>query len=148
MILVENGSAINIDEGNFSLSKSISLDGKKNVIIRGKGMDKTILSFSKQLSGAEGIKITNCENIILEDLTVQDSRILYGLRQEVPVQDVTLLVVRVTSDVDDLHPVKQGRMQVVQTIRRAEEKYLRQVDGHIQKVIGEIVILLGIQDFK
>ena len=82
------------------------------------------------------------------DLTVQDSRILYGLRQEVPVQDVTLLVVRVTSDVDDLHPVKQGRMQVVQTIRRAEEKYLRQVDGHIQKVIGEIVILLGIQDFK
>jgi parallel beta-helix repeat protein len=74
MILVENGSAINIDEGNFSLSKSISLDGKKNVIIRGKGMDKTILSFSKQLSGAEGIKITNCENIILEDLTVQDSK--------------------------------------------------------------------------
>jgi len=29
MILVENGSAINIDEGSFSLSKSISLDGKK-----------------------------------------------------------------------------------------------------------------------
>ena len=78
------------------------------------------------------------------DLTVQDSRILDGLRKEVPIQDVTLLVVRVTSDVDDLHPVKQGRMQVVQTIRRAQEKYLGQVDGHIQKVIGEIVILLRI----
>jgi len=74
MILVENKSVVNIDEGSFSLSKSISLDGKKNITIRGKGMDKTILSFDKQVSGAEGIKITNCENIILEDITVQDSK--------------------------------------------------------------------------
>lgn len=74
MIVAENGSTIQIEEGSFSLSKSISLDGKKNITIRGKGMDKTILSFNKQLSGAEGIKITNCEEIILEDLTVQDSK--------------------------------------------------------------------------
>jgi parallel beta-helix repeat protein len=37
-------------------------------------MDKTVLSFKDQKTGAEGIKITNCENIILEDLTVQDSK--------------------------------------------------------------------------
>lgn len=74
MIMAENGSTIQLEEGFFSLTKSISLDGKKNIIIRGKGMDKTILSFGKQLSGAEGIKISNGENIILEDLTVQDSK--------------------------------------------------------------------------
>ena len=63
-----------ITEGGFSLSKSLSLDGKKNIIIRGKGMDKTILSFKNQKSGAEGLRVTNCENITLEDLTVQDSK--------------------------------------------------------------------------
>ena len=40
-----------------------------------------------------------------EDLTVQDSLILYGLWHEKLVQDVTLLVVRVTNDVDDLHSI-------------------------------------------
>ena len=73
-ILSEDGSVIDIEEGNFTISKSLSIDGKKNITIRGKGMDKTILSFKNQQSGAEGIKITNCENIILEDLTVQDSK--------------------------------------------------------------------------
>jgi len=42
--------------------------------LRGKGIDKTVLSFKNQVQGAEGIKITNCENIILEDFTSQDSK--------------------------------------------------------------------------
>jgi parallel beta-helix repeat protein len=74
LILAENGSTINITEGVFQMSKSLSLEGKKNLIIRGKGMDKTIISFKNQTAGAEGIKITNCENISLENLTVQDSK--------------------------------------------------------------------------
>ena len=73
-ILSDDGSVVYIEEGNFTISKSLSIDGKKNITIRGKGIDKTILSFKNQQSGAEGIKITNCENIILEDLTVQDSK--------------------------------------------------------------------------
>jgi parallel beta-helix repeat protein len=74
LIMIENGANVEITEGSFSLTKSLSMDGKKNIIIRGKGIDKTILSFKNQTSGAEGIKITNCENITLEDLTVQDSK--------------------------------------------------------------------------
>ena len=74
MIVAENGSTITITEGSFRMSKSLSMDGKKNVTIKGQGMDKTFLSFKGQLTGAEGIKITNCENITLEDLTVQDSK--------------------------------------------------------------------------
>lgn len=74
MILVEDGEVIDLDAGTFDISKSLSLDGKSNVTIRGKGMDKTILSFKSQVSGAEGIRVTNCTNIILEDLTVQDSK--------------------------------------------------------------------------
>ena len=74
LIMVEDGSVVQIDEGSFQISSSLSLDGKKNVIIRGMGIDKTILSFKNQVSGAEGIRVTNCENVILEDMTVQDSK--------------------------------------------------------------------------
>lgn len=73
-IVAENGTTIDITEGSFSLTKSLSMDGKKNIVIRGKGIDKTVLSFKNQKTGAEGIRITNCENITLEDLTVQDSK--------------------------------------------------------------------------
>jgi parallel beta-helix repeat protein len=74
LIVIENGQTIDITEGSFTLTKSLSLDGKKNITIRGKGMDKSFLSFKNQTSGAEGLRITNCENIVLEDLTLQDSK--------------------------------------------------------------------------
>ncbi|MFM6949095.1 MAG: parallel beta-helix domain-containing protein [Aquirufa sp.] len=74
LILAEDGSIIQIEAGNFQLTKSLSLEGKKNIIIRGSGIDKTVLSFKGQVQGAEGIKVTNCENIIIEDLTAEDSK--------------------------------------------------------------------------
>lgn len=74
MIMAENGSTVDITEGVFKISKSLSMDGKKNIVIKGKGIGKTILSFKDQTTGAEGIKITNCENITLQDMTVQDSK--------------------------------------------------------------------------
>src|SRR5690606_19034805 len=49
-------------------------DGKKNVVIRGAGEDNTILDFSGQISGAEGIKITDSEQITVQDLTVRNTR--------------------------------------------------------------------------
>ena len=74
MIMVENGSTIMLDEGTFTFTGSLSLEGKKNIIIKGRGKDKTILSFKAQTDGAEGIRISNAENITLEDFTVQDSK--------------------------------------------------------------------------
>ncbi|MEY4660777.1 MAG: hypothetical protein RLZZ42_729, partial [Bacteroidota bacterium] len=74
MILVDDGGIVNIDEGNISITGTLSMDGKKKVIIRGRGMDKTVLSFKGQQTGAEGIRITNCEEVVLEDLTVQDAK--------------------------------------------------------------------------
>ncbi len=69
-----DGAVIDIPEGNFKMNMALWMDGKANITIRGRGMDRTILSFRDQLAGAEGIKITNCTNIILEDITVQDSK--------------------------------------------------------------------------
>ncbi len=73
-LLAEDHSVIEFDEGTIQLTKTLSLEGKKHVIIRGKGIDKTILNFSNQTSGAEGIKITNCEDITIENLTAQNAK--------------------------------------------------------------------------
>lgn len=67
-------SIIFLPEGTFLLDGSLWLDGKKNLVIRGAGEDKTILDFSNQVSGAEGIKITDSEQITVRDLTVQNTK--------------------------------------------------------------------------
>ena len=74
LIVAEDGSTIELDEGRFLFSGSLSLEDKKNVVIRGKGIDKTILSFKGQTDGAEGIRVSNAENIVLENMTIQDTK--------------------------------------------------------------------------
>ena len=72
-ILAKDSSTIQLPEGHFLFSQSLSLDAKKHITIKGMGMDKTILSFKGQTQGAEGIKVTNSDNIIIEDLAVEDA---------------------------------------------------------------------------
>jgi parallel beta-helix repeat protein len=69
-----DGSTIDLPSGHFTFDASLWLDGKKNVTIKGAGMDKTTLNFKGQISGAEGIKITNSFDITIADLTVQDTK--------------------------------------------------------------------------
>jgi parallel beta-helix repeat protein len=69
-----DGAVVDIPEGNFAMNMALSMEGKRNITIRGKGMDKTILSFKNQVSGAEGVKITNSFNITFRDITLQDSK--------------------------------------------------------------------------
>lgn len=73
-IEAEDGSTIDLPAGRFHFDASLSIDGKKNLTIRGAGLDKTILSFKGQTSGAEGIKVTNSSAITIEGLTVQDTK--------------------------------------------------------------------------
>jgi parallel beta-helix repeat protein len=72
-ILAKDSSTIQLPEGHFLFSQSLSLDAKKHITIKGMGMDKTILSFKGQTQGAEGIKVTNSENVTIEDLAVEDA---------------------------------------------------------------------------
>ncbi len=74
LILAKDGETIHIKAGTFHFTRSLSLEGKKNIVIQGKGMDQTILNFKQQSDGAEGFKITNCENITIQDLNVQDTK--------------------------------------------------------------------------
>ena len=72
-IIATDSSVIELPEGHFLFSRSLALDGVSHVTIRGKGIDKTVLSFKDQKEGAEGIRISNGTNIILEDFTVEDA---------------------------------------------------------------------------
>lgn len=72
-ILARDSSVIEIPEGHFKFSRSLAIDGGSHITIRGKGIDKTVLSFKNQTEGAEGIRITNGDNIVLEDFTVEDA---------------------------------------------------------------------------
>ena len=60
-ILAEDSSVIELKQGHFTINESLILDNKRNVVIKGQGVDKTILSFKNQTQGAEGILIKNCE---------------------------------------------------------------------------------------
>lgn len=74
LILAENGDVITLPAGKISLSNTLSLDAKNTITIRGAGQGKTVLSFKNQTQGAEGMKITNAQNIVLQDFTIEDSK--------------------------------------------------------------------------
>ena len=74
LILAEPGDTIKLESGLFPILGTISMEGKEDIVIRGAGMNGTILSFAGQVEGAQGLSITNCTNITLEDFTVQDAK--------------------------------------------------------------------------
>ncbi|WP_448520538.1 parallel beta-helix domain-containing protein [Rhodoflexus sp.] len=73
-IMVKSGDTIHLEKGIFELDGTLWMDDKQNVVIKGKGINETILSFKNQKSGAEGIKITNSQNITIEGLSVMDAK--------------------------------------------------------------------------
>ena len=70
LILAEEGDTVEFDEGLIQLLGSLSLQDKENLIIRGKGINRTIIDFSNQVGGKNGFNISNCKNIVLEELTI------------------------------------------------------------------------------
>ena len=72
-IMAKDSSIIELPEGHYLFSQSLIMDGKKNITIRGAGIEKTVLSFKGQKQGAEGIRISNCHNITIENLSIEDA---------------------------------------------------------------------------
>ena len=72
-LIAMDSAVIELPEGHFIFSRSLALDGVNHVIIKGQGIDKTVLSFKDQKDGAEGLRISNGNNITLEDFTVEDA---------------------------------------------------------------------------
>lgn len=74
LILAEDGDTIELPEGYFMFTRSLVMDGKSNITIKGQGMDKTILSWKNQTEGAQGMQVSNGKNIVLQDFSVEDAK--------------------------------------------------------------------------
>ena len=74
LIMAEDGDTIKLEPGVFQILGTLSLEGKENVYIKGNGINGTILDFTSQVEGAQGLSITNCKNIVLEDFTIQNAK--------------------------------------------------------------------------
>jgi parallel beta-helix repeat protein len=69
----EPGAVIEIPAGRFIIERGLSLANVDGVTIRGAGMEETILSFSEQRQGAEGLLITSADNFTIEHLAIEDT---------------------------------------------------------------------------
>ena len=65
------GEVIRIPEGNFNFKRSLVMN-TDGVTILGQGMDKSVLSFSGQVAGAEGLSV-NANEFTIEDLAIEDT---------------------------------------------------------------------------
>jgi parallel beta-helix repeat protein len=75
LIEAKEGDVIEFAEGRFDFKSTLSLDAS-GVTIRGRGPDKTILSFKDQGqgTGGEGLLVTSKQNVTLENFAVEDAR--------------------------------------------------------------------------
>ena len=72
LILAKPGDTIKLQEGLYQFEDGLSLD-IDNVKIIGAGMDKTVLSFADQKSGAQGLLVTS-DKVILKDFAIEDAK--------------------------------------------------------------------------
>lgn len=71
-IMAEDSATIEIPAGYYELSTQLILDNKNYILIKGAGMDQTVLSFKNLKSGGEGVKIVG-NSITIQDLTIEDA---------------------------------------------------------------------------
>ena len=73
LINAEAGTVIQLAEGTFNFSRSISLDETRGITLRGMGPGKTILSFKNQTDGAEGL-LVKADDFTVEKLAILDAK--------------------------------------------------------------------------
>jgi parallel beta-helix repeat protein len=72
LIQAKPGAVIEIPEGSHDIDAPLSLT-VDNVTLRGKGMNKSVLSFKNQASGSAGLLVTS-NHFTIEDLGVEDTK--------------------------------------------------------------------------
>ncbi len=72
LIEARPGDTVSLAEGRFELTSGLSLDVDR-VTVRGEGQDESILSFTNQTSGAEGLLVTS-DDVTLRDFAVENSK--------------------------------------------------------------------------
>jgi parallel beta-helix repeat protein len=75
LINAKPGDVIELGEGKFDFTSTLSLD-VSHVTLRGKGPEKTILSFKDQGAGTggEGLLVTSKDDVTVTELAIEDAR--------------------------------------------------------------------------
>ena len=72
LIELSSGDILTLSPGTFVFEDGLSLDVDE-VIVRGSGINETILDFKNQMSGAQGLLVTS-DRVTLKDFAVTDAR--------------------------------------------------------------------------
>lgn len=72
-LTLKDSSRIELKEGKYKFD-NLSLAQLKHIEIKGEGPDKTILDFSAQSQGGEGIRVTDVKGFIIKNMRLQNSK--------------------------------------------------------------------------
>jgi len=72
--MAKAGTTLAFGPGMFSFTNTIALVGTSNLTIKGAGKAATILDFSNQTAGSDGLDAQNCDGLTLFDFTVQNTK--------------------------------------------------------------------------
>jgi parallel beta-helix repeat protein len=72
LILINPGDTLRLGKGTYYFEDGLSLD-VDDVTIEGAGMNETVLNFSKQASGAQGLLVTS-NKVTLKGFSVEDAK--------------------------------------------------------------------------
>ncbi len=72
LISAKPGDTVRIGAGRFDLTDGLSLD-VDDVVVKGAGPDRTVLSFKGQTGAGEGLLVTS-DRVVLEDFAIEDTK--------------------------------------------------------------------------
>ncbi|MBB2149331.1 parallel beta-helix domain-containing protein [Pedobacter gandavensis] len=70
---LKDSTSIMLKAGNYKFD-NLSIAQVNHILIQGEGHDKTILDFSSQSQGGEGIRVTDVKGFTIEAMTIKDSK--------------------------------------------------------------------------
>jgi parallel beta-helix repeat protein len=72
-VSAQDGEVVLLAAGTFHLTDAIEVSGLANFTLRGEGMEETILDFTDQMTGGDGITMMNMTDVTVEDLAIIDA---------------------------------------------------------------------------
>jgi parallel beta-helix repeat protein len=70
---MKDSTAVLLKAGTYKFD-NLSIAQLKHIQIKGEGFDKTILDFSSQTQGGEGIRVTDVDGFEINNMTIRDSK--------------------------------------------------------------------------
>ena len=92
--------------------------------------------------------ISSTASSVIVELLRREAVLLELLRDQVLARDRQLLAPRVAGDLEDLHAVAERRRDGVGDVRRGDEHHVREIVRDLEVVIGERVVLLGVEHLE